>query len=154
MVAVTIQNEQKRLSLKSRQILQLTRHILRYVRLTQGSLAIVFVTQQKMQSLNRQYRHRHYATDVLAFDLREQKSANEITADIIISTDAVIKNAKIYKNFLSQELALYIIHGILHLCGYDDHRFLKKQQMRGQEKKVLNQCRSLIPNLAYPKKLL
>ncbi len=57
--------------------------------------------------------------------------------EIIISTDAAIKQAKIYNTTLAREIVLYITHGILHLTGYDDHRHWDTVRMREREKKVL-----------------
>lgn len=74
----------------------------------------------------------------MAFDLRDEtKKRTDILGDIIISTDAVVKASKIYGNSHSQELALYIVHGILHLLGYDDHSDKDRAQMRKKEEVVL-----------------
>lgn len=75
----------------------------------------------------------------MAFDLSEGKksSRQELVADIIISTDAAVKNSKMYGQPLSRELALYIIHGILHILGFDDHGTKKTNQMRKKEQELL-----------------
>jgi len=87
-------------------------------------------------------------TDVLAFDLREcrdssravltGKRKNEIAGEIIISTDAAIRNSRIYKTSMDKEIVLYIIHGILHLLGFDDHKPNDVQKMRKKEADILD----------------
>ena len=86
-----------------------------------------------------------YATDVLAFDLSEDK--NYLAGDIVISVDAAVANATAYGTSVPQELALYIIHGILHLLGYDDHKKNDVQKMRREEKKLLSFIESKIPSI-------
>jgi probable rRNA maturation factor len=83
---------------------------------------------------------------VLAFNLKENGCAlrhkradqiKDITGDIIISTDVAIKNAKAYKTPLGHEIVLYVIHGILHLLGYDDHNRKVKHKMQKKEQEIL-----------------
>jgi len=61
-----------------------------------------------------------------------------IKGEVIISTDAAIKNSRIYKTSLAQEVVLYIIHGILHLIGYDDCCGIDISKMRKKEEETLN----------------
>ena len=120
--------------------------ILRHEGVQQAFLSIVFVSNQKIKSLNKKYLSRDYATDVLAFDSNDQvrtktsarRKPRSVSGDVIISTDAAKKNARLYGVSPSQELALYIIHGILHLLGYDDHKAADIQRMRRKEQKILS----------------
>ena len=81
----------------------------------------------------------------MAFDLKHQTQAKkstkkrivEVEGDIIISTDAVIKNAKIFDSIISDELSLYIVHGILHLLVYDDHGKKNTKAMRQKEGEIM-----------------
>ena len=86
-------------------------------------------------------------TDVLAFDWKKgnglpligisKKNKRDLYADIIISTDAVRENAITFRTSLPQELVLYIIHGVLHLLGFDDHDPDGIKHMRAKEAEVL-----------------
>jgi probable rRNA maturation factor len=67
----------------------------------------------------------------MAFDLSAEK--NKICADIIISCDTAVKNARIFKTSPQRELKLYVVHGILHILGYDDHTPSQKALMRKKE---------------------
>ncbi len=83
---------------------------------------------------------------MLAFDFSEEaqriglalkQKAPSIVGEVIISTDAVIQNAREYKTSHAQELILYVIHGILHLSGYDDHKAKDVRLMRAKEAEIL-----------------
>jgi len=57
---------------------------------------------------------------------------------VVISTDAVIQNAKRYNQSRYKEISLYIIHGVLHLVGFDDHKKADRVRMRNKEEDHLN----------------
>jgi len=125
-------------------ILKIVKTILRREGVREASLSIVFVSCQRIKAFNKKYLGREYATDVLAFDVTEHKATSRrrriqrIDGDIIISTDAALKNARVFKTAVSQELVLYVIHGILHLLQYDDHKLQDKKKMRKREQELLS----------------
>lgn len=82
--------------------------------------------------------HREYPTDVLAFDFTQPLNKNRIFADIVISTDTACRNAKIFKTTYLYELNLYLIHGVLHLLGYDDRTQSQIQLMHKKEREYVN----------------
>ncbi len=105
-----------------------------------SNLSFVFVTHQKIRALHKKYLNSDCATDVITFDLKEMSSVKKqkvLIGEIIVSTDEAKKNSKIYNTDYEEELALYCIHGILHLCGFDDHAPKDIKVMRAQESKVL-----------------
>lgn len=91
--------------------------------------------------MNKKYLGRAYATDVLAFDAREHAgrapARATLAGDIIISVDVARTNARLYGVPFTRELALYVIHGILHLLGYDDHTPRDVKRMRRKEQQLL-----------------
>ena len=138
---ITIQDHQKKVRLNSFQIIKTTKAILRHEQIDQATLSIVFVSHQKIRAFNKQYLKRNHVTDVLAFDLNDnilsKRMHKTLTGDIIISTDAALKNVNAFQTTLSCELVLYIAHGILHLLGYDDHKSADVKRMRRKEKEIL-----------------
>ena len=83
-------------------------------------------------------------TDILTFDLRDSskdRRKNEFVADIFICPSQATANAKIFKTSLKQEVVLYVIHGILHLLGYDDRTPLDIKKMRAKEREVLERLK-------------
>jgi len=138
---INLKNHQKKVRLNSPQILKITKIILKVQGIRQALLSIVFVSHQKIRALNKKFLNRDYGTDVLAFDLSEhgpsKRKSTSVTGDIIISTDAAIQNTKAFDVPLTQEITLYVIHGILHLCGYDDHKPRDIKKMRKREQEIL-----------------
>jgi len=92
-----------------------------------GSICVLFTDDALIRRLNKRYRKRDKSTDVLAFE----------TGDIIISAETAARNSRGFGSTLADELKLYMIHGILHLSGYDDTTSPKKETMRIMEERVL-----------------
>ena len=84
-----------------------------------------------MRAINQKYLKHDYVTDVLTFDLGEG------SGEIIICPSVACANAKAYQTSAEKEIILYVIHGILHLSGFDDHSPQDIIQMRKMEKKLL-----------------
>ena len=152
---IVIQDLQKKIVLNPPQILKIIKAILRHEGVDQALLSIVFVSQQSIKNFNKKYLNRAYETDVLAFDLADQgpqkrksrQNRRNIVGDIIISTDAALNNAKSYQTTLSEELTLYIVHGILHLLGFDDHKPEDRKKMRKREGELLTYVQAKIKGI-------
>jgi len=91
---------------------------------TNASLTIVFVRDRKIRELNRDYRSKDYATDVLSFQANEDGAIDEFAeadylGDIVISVEAAIRQADEAEISFEREVEELLMHGILHLCGYD-----------------------------------
>ncbi len=84
-----------------------------------------------MRGINKKYRAHDFVTDVLTFDLGDGMS------EIIICPQIAAAHAKTYQSSTEGEIILYVIHGILHLAGYDDHLDQDIRQMRRMEEKLL-----------------
>ncbi|MDI6758677.1 MAG: rRNA maturation RNase YbeY [Candidatus Omnitrophota bacterium] len=104
--------------------------------LSKDQITICFTTDKTVKKLNLKYLHSNTSTDVLVFDLTE-KISRYMIADIIISAEKAIHNAKIFKTTPAYELFLYLTHGILHLLGYDDKTKKQRERMHKQEKDIL-----------------
>ncbi|PID94663.1 MAG: rRNA maturation RNase YbeY [Bacteroidales bacterium] len=99
-----------------------------------GDIGYLFCNDKKIIEINRQYLDHDYFTDIITFDYTEE---NIISGDIFISIDTVSSNAKAYGVSFDQELKRVIIHGILHLCGQNDHSEEEQKEMRLKEDKAL-----------------
>jgi len=155
---ITLKDYQKKVQLNSSQILTVTKAILRHERVHQATLSIVFVSHQKIRAFNNKYLKRNHGTDVLAFDLNDhrvvpKRKPKTLTGDIIISTDAALKNVNAFQTTLSCELVLYITHGILHLLGYDDHKPSDVVKMRLKEQEILSHLGKKIKPIARRKRI-
>jgi len=105
------------------------------------SLSIVLVGDTEMARLNLRYHAVTGTTDVLSFDYGAGHG------ELIISVAQAVAQARHYRTTPSRELALYVVHGILHLQGYDDLTSDKRRRMRAAERRLLDRLnfRGLVP---------
>ena len=80
---------------------------------------------------NKKYLSHNYETDILTFYY--ENDVNSIDSDILISTDTVKRNSFKYDTGFEKELLRVVIHGILHLCGYNDETITQKNVMKKKE---------------------
>lgn len=97
-----------------------------------GDLNYIFTGTLFIQKLNREYLNHDYPTDVISFSYGDN---NTVSGDIYIGLNVVLKNSKIFKVKFENELIRVIIHGTLHLTGYNDYSEGQRRYMRGLENK-------------------
>lgn len=106
-----------------------------------GDISVVFCSDPYILEVNRQYLGHDYYTDIITFDYCE---GNVLSGDLIISIDTVRANAAEYgADSFAEELNRVIIHGVLHLIGYDDHTPEDSQVMRTKENEALSLRREM-----------
>lgn len=106
-----------------------------------GEITICFVSDKAIREFNLLYLAKDSPTDVIAFDNSNKK--NEILADILVSADTAVRNAGIFKTTPLYELYLYVVHGVLHLLGYNDTTLKQKKIMREKELFLLGKLKLL-----------
>ena len=99
-----------------------------------GEIAYIFVDDEKILEVNRQYLGHDYYTDIITFDYCE---GDVISGDLFISLDTVRTNAEQVGATYEEELPRVIIHGILHLCGINDKGPGEREIMEAAEDKAL-----------------
>ena len=104
-----------------------------------AELGIMFVGDQRMRGLNRRYRGKDRTTDVLAFAMRgAPHSSSHLLGDVVIAVPTAARQAKQGQRSLDEELMVLLVHGILHLCGYDHERSEKEaRRMHRRERMIL-----------------
>lgn len=106
-----------------------------------GDINYLLTNDEEVLQVNRQFLGHDYYTDIITFDTSDYGFGTEgddkISGDIVISIDTVRENAITYGATFEEELHRVIIHGILHLIGYDDHEEEDIAQMREQENLAL-----------------
>ena len=90
----------------------------------------IFCSDEYLLKINRSFLHHDYYTDILTFDLSENKG---IIGEVYISAERVKENAITLQSTFSQEMLRVIFHGALHLCGYKDKKKSEITLMRGKE---------------------
>lgn len=99
-----------------------------------GEIAYIFVNDERILAVNREYLQHDYYTDIITFDYTE---GDIISGDLFISLDTVRSNAEQLGVPYEQELHRVIIHGILHLCGINDKGPGERERMEAAENKAL-----------------
>lgn len=99
-----------------------------------GEIAYIFVDDEEILRVNREYLQHDYYTDIITFDYDEDDT---ISGDLVISLDTVRSNAELFGKPYDEELHRVIIHGILHLCGINDKGPGEREQMEAAENRAL-----------------
>jgi probable rRNA maturation factor len=118
---VKILNNQKRVPLVLRPVERFAHDCLRQMNLKPGSVAIALVTDAEIARLNKTYRKKNKPTDVLSFPAQSAKrpSKNKFLGDIAIAPSIARSYARKNGRTLQSEICVLILHGLLHLLGYD-----------------------------------
>lgn len=95
-----------------------------------GDVNVIFCSDNYILDVNMKYLQHYYFTDIITFDYCEGKV---LSGDLFISIDSVRENAVFYSTEFVDELNRVIVHGLLHLIGYDDHTEEEVKVMRSKE---------------------
>lgn len=105
---------------------------------------IVLVDDARIKILNRKYLGRSGATDVISFgfdNVMEGRMPERILGDVVVSTERAFFRAAEFGKDIAEEICLYVIHGVLHLLGFDDQGKTAAQRMRREEERMLARVR-------------
>jgi probable rRNA maturation factor len=95
-----------------------------------GDISIIFCSDNYILDTNIKYLQHDYFTDIITFDYCQ---GDVLSGDLFISVDSVRENSIYFKTKFDDELNRVIVHGLLHLIGYDDHTEDEQKQMRSKE---------------------
>ena len=130
-------NEDIKFSFKEK---RLTSRWLRFVAESEakrlGDVSVIFCSDNYILDVNIKYLKHDYYTDIITFDYCE---GSRLSGDLFISIDSVRENASFYGTDFADELNRVIVHGLLHLIGYDDHTEEDIAVMRAKENYYLSQ---------------
>lgn len=134
-MAIYLLNRQKALNIRPRTVKRRLGLILKDLSLVEAHVSIFIVDDAEIQSINLQYRGVDASTNVLAFAMEEgmkMPSTPRVLGDIAISGDTILYEAPQWNYEPGEMLYFYLIHGLLHLLGYD-HELGKKEATRQEE---------------------
>ena len=95
-----------------------------------GDINYIFCTDNYLLDINSKYLSHNTLTDIITFNFCENK---KISGDILISLDRIKENSSIFEQSFNKELYRVMIHGVLHLIGYNDKTSKEKEKMREKE---------------------
>ena len=99
-----------------------------------GDINYIFVDDERILAINRQFLGHDYYTDIITFDYTQGKN---ISGDLYISLDTVASNAQLVGSSYDEELLRVVIHGVLHLCGINDKGPGEREIMEQHENEAL-----------------
>ena len=134
---VFLANEQE-LGLDEQRLAALARHVLS-VEEVDGSaeLSVLFVTADHIRQLNARFAGEDHATDVLAFPMMEEEDGALLLGDVVVCPSVADENASKLGHALDKELEALVVHGTLHLLGYDHQEAEDKAKMDRRTTEVL-----------------
>lgn len=136
---VLISNRQKKVKLNLRRIRSIAEEIMKFEGLSDTTeLSIVFCDDDFIQKLNHEYLGQNQPTDVLSFPMEDEfDSEILLLGDVVISMETASRQAQKIKHSIGLEVAFLLIHGVLHLLGYD-HQKSKNEfsRMRDREQTI------------------
>ena len=138
---VDIRDLQDKVRLSESRILRCARVALKRMSEDKAELSLLFVDDPYIKRMNRKYRRVDSRTDVLAFAMREGQGLpidSQILGDVVISVETAKREAEERGIAFQDELDLYVVHGVLHLLGYDDEDPREKKKMRAKEREILS----------------
>lgn len=139
---IAIGNRHKKIKIETRKVRETAAKILSAMDCASAELSILFMDDEGIRGLNRDYRKKDMHTDVLSFPMREGEFGDmnpDLLGDVVISLDTAKRQAIGRGETLHQEVNLLLIHGILHLLGFDHERSASDERlMKSKEKEILN----------------
>ena len=146
-MATEVVNRQRRIRIDRRRIAELADQTLQAVGCSGAAITVAFVRDAVIRRLNRDYRGRDISTDVLSFQAVEDSAPADglslegqvegepggYLGDVVISADTAIAQAQVSRYSFEREVSELVIHGVLHLCGYDhetDHGEMNRIELK------------------------
>lgn len=150
MYEIEITDRQTQLQLNVSQLEKVAERLLTAEQVTSANISLVFVDDHEIHQINRDYLQHDYPTDVISFLLNQRQSPEAracgldprgmgqvIEGEVVVSTETALREAENYNWSAAEETVLYVIHGLLHLAGYDDLSDAERLIMRRRENEIL-----------------
>lgn len=143
---VTLLNRQRSRKLDARRLRKITLKLLDELQVSEAELGIAFVADEEMTLVNETFLQHEGSTDVITFDhtptqnsrrKSEETRQNSLHGELFICVDEAIRQAKRFRTTWQSELTRYIVHGVLHLLGHDDHRAADRRKMKREENRLV-----------------
>ncbi|MCG3110793.1 MAG: rRNA maturation RNase YbeY [Candidatus Manganitrophus sp. SB1] len=135
-----MQNRQRTYPVNQKNLLRWARQILSLQKLDHAEMGIILVNNRQIRVYNRDYRKKDQPTDVLSFPMREGVGGElhpDFLGDVMISLERSAEEAILYGRSRREQLLILLIHGVLHLLGYDHERSPKEERRMQRRERLL-----------------
>ena len=112
-------NRQRRVRVDEAELRRFAAALHHTLRLAPESVTVALVSDRRSAALNRRYRRQPRPTDVLSFPAGRSPAGNGYRGDVVIAAETARRQARRYRHSLEEEVKLLMLHGVLHLLGYD-----------------------------------
>lgn len=152
-MAVYLRVRLTRLAVRQTTLVHLAERVLSAVGESRSELSLELTGDKHMRRLNREYRKKDRPTDVLAFPTREAVMPQGVPfvtpmlGDVVISLPKAVRQAKEAGRSIDDELAMLLVHGVLHLCGYDHEHNAREEARMSRRERVLFHLISPVPRM-------
>ena len=143
---LTIRNRQRKRRVDSRLLRQITTGLLRDLLVVESvELGVTIVAAPEMARMNWQFLQHEGSTDVITFDHSEAQESRrqaapgcrQINGELFLCVDEAVAQARSFRTTWQAELVRYVVHGILHLLGHDDHHAAPRRRMKREENRLV-----------------
>lgn len=150
---VLISNNQSLLKIDLKKVKKIAMEIMKFEASSEkAELSLVFCDDDFIQKLNKDFRGKNEPTDVLSFPMEEEAFESEVRmiGDVVISTETALRQADAVKHEPFLEVVFLLIHGILHLHGYEHSNKVLRRQMRDREVSIFRHlCEKKLLSCAF-----
>jgi len=136
MIRISIASPQELVVLPFAQLREVGRAVLESEGIKDAKISLAFVDNPTIHNINKRFLQHDEPTDVITFPLSGH-GAKTLEAELVIGAEVALEQAKQRGHSVETELCLYVIHGLLHLCGYDDVDERDAAEMRQKERQYL-----------------
>jgi probable rRNA maturation factor len=144
--ALVLRNRQHTRALNTPLLRRIILHLLQNdFTVTDYELCFHFVTADEMARVNQQFLQHEGSTDVITFDYGEGNPEAELRGEIFISIPDAVEQAREFGTTWQSELMRYIVHGLLHLRGFDDLQPTRRRVMKREENRLLKKTSAQFP---------
>lgn len=143
---LVVQNRQRTRRIRVALLKQIAKVLLtEVINVKAFQVGVVLVPDNEMAALNETYLRHSGSTDVITFDYREPGEEETLRGEIFISVHDAIAQAEAFKTSWQSEVVRYLIHGLLHLSGYDDIDPKRRRTMKRKEQHLLDRMTRRFP---------
>ncbi|MDR2754269.1 MAG: rRNA maturation RNase YbeY [Planctomycetaceae bacterium] len=142
---IEVLDEQEYLVVDTEKIRTICEKILDDFNIQNGKLGVILVNNDTIQQYNRDFLKHDYPTDVISFPIVDRRYEGHLEAEILVCTQVALNRAGEFGWLPEEELLLYVIHGVLHLVGFDDKTPENQSVMQQKECEYLTQLGITVP---------